>query len=299
MKRGVPGWVRPGMAAGLAGMLMLSACSTPTKTGLDAAALRMPPRSRYILKVTEVVDKQWHLYLQQRRNEAAFGGMEVGYWVNKLGKVEKMAVVGANKASPDLSRLTLNAIRDAKLPRMPADVVSSLTAKDEGCLKLTYKAYIPAPAKGGRRTALDAQLTAEERAALEPRVLWNQKHASSDLAYTQFLPGSKSIDLGKETPNALYGRLMMGAVLKKWHPYLRQSQHAAAGEMDVVFYVNAQGKVVSTQATNPKNCTPGLKELTLRAVRDAEIPPMPANVTRIAAGPNKGLLKGIFHARTH
>lgn len=288
-------WVRRcARVAGVAllpGLLcLLSACSTPpAKSGVGA--LKMPPRSRYILQVSELVDKQWHLYLKQRPTDAAFGGMEMGYWVNPKGKVVKMRMVGANGASPDLVRLTTNAIQDVDLPRMPADVVSTLTAKDEGVLKLIYKAYVP-PSKGGTGAALDARLTPAERDTRESRVQWNKEHVRT-LGYG---PDSKPLDL-KETPTNRYGKLVVGRVKRQWTLYLMQSKVPAVGVLDVVFYVNSQGKVENLEATPQKGCDPGLTALTVRAVRDAEIPPMPAEVRSALSGKNRGRLKILYHAR--
>lgn len=273
-------WVRLRLimiTALLAGML--SACGTPAKS--RAGALKMPPKSRYILKVSELVDKQWHLYLKQRPNDAAFGGMEVGYWVNPKGKVVKMRVMGANRASPDLVRLTMDAIEEVDLPRMPADVVSKLTPKDEGVLKLIYKAYVP-PSNGGRGCVQDA------------RVQWNKEHVMNQVGYVPYTEAEKLTGLGKETPASRYSKLVLGRVKRQWSLYIMQSRVSSAGGVDVVFSVNSQGKVESPKANPQKDCDPRLTELTLRAVRDAEIPPMPTEV-RSALAKNGGRINVIFH----
>ena len=258
---------------------MLSACGTPAKSGVGA--LKMPPQSRYILKVSALVDEQWHLYLKQRPNDAAFGGMEVGYWVNPKGKVVKMRVVGANRASPDLVRLTMDAIEEVDLPRMPADVVSSLTPKDEGVLKLIYKAYIP-PSKGGAGCAQDA------------RVQWNKENVMNQVGYVPYTEAEKLTGLRKETPTSRYAELVLGRVKRQWSLYVMQSKVSSAGGVDVVFGVNSQGKVEGPKANPQKDCDPRLTELTLRAVRDAEIPAMPAEV-RSALAKDGGRVNVIFH----
>lgn len=282
-----------GLAVVLGGLLC--ACAGPTKKS-GAVVAPFTAKTRYILKVNEVVEKQWRheLALTQGLPSAAFGGMEVGYWVNKKGKVEKMAVVGANKASPDLLRLTQSAIRKVKLPRMPADVARSLTAKDEGCLRLVYKAYISPPGQGGQQVA---GLSAAERAALETRVAWNKAHVTSQVGFVPYTEAEKITGLKKETPTSRYGKLVVGRVKRQWNIYLMQSQARASGELDAVFYINAQGKVERLEVITQKGCDPALKELTLRAVRDAEIPPMPAEVRRALSGANNERLKVIYHGR--
>ncbi len=283
------GWGVMVLMAGL-----LAACSAPEKGGV--AGMKMPPKTRYTLKVAELVDKQWRqdLALTQGRPYAAFGGMEVGYWVNKKGEVERMRVVGAKGASPDLLRLTQTAIRKVKLPRMPAEVARALTAKEEGCLRLVYKAYIPPPGKGGLQVA---GLTPAERAALETRVAWNKANVTNQVGFVPFTEPEKITGLKKVTPTDDYAKLVLGRVERQWTLYLLRSPVRAAGELDAIFYVNSQGKVAELTAMPQPGCDPALKELTLRAIRDAEIPPMPAEVRRALSGNNNGRLKAIFHAR--
>lgn len=283
------GWGVMVLMAGL-----LCACSAPEK-GM-VAGLKIPPKARYTLKVSELVDKQWRhdLAQTQGRPYAAFGGMEMGYWVNKKGKVERMRVVGAKGASPDLLSLTEGAIQKVKLPRMPAEVARALTAKEEGCLRLVYKAYIPPPGKSGLPVA---GLTAAERAALETRVAWNKAHVTNHVGFVPYTEAEKITGLKKETPTSRYAKLVVGRVERQWTLYLLQSQARASGELDAVFYVNAQGKVEGLEVITQKGCDPALKELTLRAVRDAEIPPMPAEVRRALSGANNGRLKVIYTGR--
>lgn len=275
---------------------MLTACSAPEKNVV--AGLKMPAKARYTLEVSQLVDKQWRhdLALTQGRPYAAFGGMEVGYWVNKKGEVERMRVVGAKGASPDLIRLTQTAIRKVKLPRMPGDVARSLTAKEEGCLRLVYKAYIPPPGQGGLQVA---GLSAAERAALEARVKWNKEHATNQVGFVPYTEPEKITGLNKETPTSRYGKLVIGRVKRQWYLNLVKRPYLPAGELDVVFSVNSAGKVVSPEATLPKGCDPRLKELLLITIQEAEIPPMPAEVRRALSGSRTGCLKFIFHGRNH
>ena len=82
-----------------------------------------------------------------------------------------------------------------------------------------------------------------------------------------------------ETPLGRYYRQVTGQVEKKWHVYLHlRRDGATAGYLQIVFYVNKKGKVESLRVVNDKESNPILTELTVRAIQDAEIPPMPADV---------------------
>jgi outer membrane biosynthesis protein TonB len=82
-----------------------------------------------------------------------------------------------------------------------------------------------------------------------------------------------------DTPLGRYYRQVTGQVEKKWHVYLHlRRDGATAGYLQIVFYVNKKGKVEGLRVVNSKESNPILTELTVRAIQDAEIPPMPANV---------------------
>lgn len=264
-----------GLAVVLAGLLC--ACAGPKKSG--ALAAHFTPKTRYILKVNEVVDKQWHLYLQQRKGDASFGWVEVGFMITPKGKVEKMRVMSTKGASPDMIRLSLNAVRDAKLPRMPADVISTLTASDKGCLTLYYRANIPPPTPDGRGAAPSANLTAKERAAWEARVQWSKEHLSTQGYHQIAAPGGGSRPKAAQTPTERYTDLALGKVDTKWNLYRKtRLKELKPGSLKVFFYLNKQGKVEELKVVDDKKSYPMLTETILQAIRDAEIPRMPADV---------------------
>ncbi|MBN8420021.1 MAG: hypothetical protein J0L73_13980 [Verrucomicrobia bacterium] len=82
-----------------------------------------------------------------------------------------------------------------------------------------------------------------------------------------------------DTPLGRYYRQVTGQVEKKWHVYLHlRRDGATAGYLQIVFYVNKKGKVEGLRVVNDKESNPVLTELTVRAIQDAEIPPMPPEV---------------------
>ena len=50
------------------------------------------------------------------------------------------------------------------------------------------------------------------------------------------------------------------------------------GSLEITFYVNKKGKVEDLKVVNDKESNPILTGFTIRAIRDAEIPPIPADV---------------------
>ncbi|WP_395748514.1 hypothetical protein [Prosthecobacter sp.] len=87
-----------------------------------------------------------------------------------------------------------------------------------------------------------------------------------------------SVD-AEETPKGRYIRQVTGQVEKKWHIYRTlRGDGVTYGSLKIVFYVNKKGKVESLRVVNDKESNPVLTAITLQAIKDAEIPPMPKEV---------------------
>jgi hypothetical protein len=81
------------------------------------------------------------------------------------------------------------------------------------------------------------------------------------------------------TPTGRYIRQVTGMVDKKWHHYcLLRRDGVTYGHLEISFYVNKKGKVEDLKVVNDKESNPILTGLTLRAIMDAEIPPIPKEV---------------------
>lgn len=99
-------------------------------------------KGRYIRQVTGQVEKKWHLYRHLRRDGVTFGSLEITFYVNKKGKVEGLRVVNDKESNPVLTGFTLQAIKDAEIPPIPADVLPSLPMNDQERLKVEYNVLI-------------------------------------------------------------------------------------------------------------------------------------------------------------
>jgi outer membrane biosynthesis protein TonB len=91
--------------------------------------------------------------------------------------------------------------------------------------------------------------------------------------------GQNAVDAEK-TPLGVYMRGVTGAVEKKWHVYRRLKQDAVTfGSLRVRFFVTRDGtpedlKIIS----DPRDADPRMADFTLRAIKDAEIPPIPEDL---------------------
>jgi len=56
--------------------------------------------------------------------------------------VESLQVVSAKESNPILTEFTLQAIKDAEIPPMPADVIPTLPMNDQERLKVEYNVLI-------------------------------------------------------------------------------------------------------------------------------------------------------------
>lgn len=79
------------------------------------------------------------------------------------------------------------------------------------------------------------------------------------------------------TPRGAYMRQVTGAVEQKWHQYVRLARDAVTfGRVRFRFYVDARGKPQDLQIlSDARDADPRMRDLTLRAILDAAIPPMP------------------------
>lgn len=100
------------------------------------------PKGRYIRQVTGQVEKKWHIYRHLRRDGVTYGSLRITFYVNKQGKIEDLRVVDDKESNPVLTGFTLQAIRDAEIPPIPADVLPSLPMNDQERLKVDYNVLI-------------------------------------------------------------------------------------------------------------------------------------------------------------
>lgn len=90
-------------------------------------------------------------------------------------------------------------------------------------------------------------------------------------------PGQDAVD-AEATPLGIYMRQVTGAVEKKWHLYVRLAKDSVSfGRVRFRFFVDRRGTPQDlTILSDARDADPRMRELTLRAILDAQIPPIPA-----------------------
>ncbi|MFZ2278327.1 MAG: hypothetical protein WAW39_11030 [Prosthecobacter sp.] len=300
-------WMRL-LGAGMLLVGMLSACSAPPKEGGVVEDAKETPKDRYGRRVNEVILKKWKIYSEQRPNETAYGSLKVDYYVSPKGQVERIHVRNNQDTDPILTRFTVKAIQDAKFPPIPADVIPLLKPEQEGCMGFVLSIHLPERTKGGSAAASSETLANAERAPEQREIRqkakmlmekrWGmppeiregnvRKVAQPGETKQPSSPPTKggSASGGTQTtvkltstPKERYTQRVTQAVEKKWRIYLKlQMEGVTYGSLKVNFYVNKQGKVEDPLVVDDKDSYRALTLLTLRAIKDAEIPPMPIDV---------------------
>ncbi len=92
-------------------------------------------------------------------------------------------------------------------------------------------------------------------------------------------PGANAVD-AEATPMGIYKRQVNDAVGKKWHLYVRLGKDAVNfGRVRFRFYVDKRGTPQDLKIlSDARDADPRMRELTLRAILDAEIPPIPPDL---------------------
>ena len=83
-----------------------------------------------------------------------------------------------------------------------------------------------------------------------------------------------------ETPMGKYMRSVTASVEKKWHLYRRQNADVVTfGNLKLRFFVTKDGKPVDMEVlSKPEDADVRMADFTLRAIKDAEIPPIPKDL---------------------
>ena len=284
---------------------MLSACSAPTQGGGEAGGkARETPQERYFDQVYELVGKKWKLYHSQSPNDRAYGSLKVLFYVSPEGRVEQIRVKNNEATDSVLTRFTVKAIQDAKLPPMPAEVSPLIKDEREPELGMEFGILIRLKPRAEGGSAASSGMLMEKRWGLPPardgrakrggvdevsvnltskesgvRQMEKQQPSSTPTKEGSASGGTQTKVKLTSTPKERYTQRVTQAVEKKWRIYLKlQMEGVTYGSLKVNFYVNKQGKVEDPLVVDDKDSYRALTLLTLRAIKDAEIPPMPVDV---------------------
>lgn len=91
--------------------------------------------------------------------------------------------------------------------------------------------------------------------------------------------GENAVDAAA-TPRGIYMKKVTGAVEQKWHRYVRLARDSVTfGRVRFRFYVDRRGTPQDLRIlSDAREADPRMREMTLRAILDADIPPIPAEL---------------------
>lgn len=136
----------------------LVACSMYEQGAVEQArqdlANSRSPKGRYIAQIRKEVREKWDRHINALRNSPqGYGSMVVEFYVTPKGKVEDLRIINKKNCTRTFATFTLQAIREAKLPPMPAEVAAALTEQDGGRLRLEYYPERAASESGVQKVA--------------------------------------------------------------------------------------------------------------------------------------------------
>lgn len=93
-----------------------------SRTGRSALDVEDSPLGRYQATISRAVELEWQRNCVRYRDFITPGYLTVRFFVDAKGKVRNVQFVGAMQTGQHQKGFTLNSIRDAAIPPMPADV---------------------------------------------------------------------------------------------------------------------------------------------------------------------------------
>jgi len=136
------------------------------------------------------------------------------------------------------------------------------------------------PPTQAKASPLPQMIDPVNRAATEPeKDSFSPLTRAGSVKGTVANKGDDALDL-ERTPFGGYVGHVFSALEKKWQVYrLLKKDAVTIGSMSVRFFVNKNGRVEDLKITSdPGNADPRFRELALRAIKDAELPPIPAEL---------------------
>lgn len=107
-----------------------------TRTGRSALNVEDSVLGRYHAAVSRAVEKEWQLNCVRNRDYITPGMLTMSFMLDAKGKVKEIRVIDALQVGAIPKGFTLNAINDAEIPAMPADLKKQLNGES---LELLYR----------------------------------------------------------------------------------------------------------------------------------------------------------------
>lgn len=101
---------------------------TLSNRGPSAVNAVRTARGEYTKAANTAIEKRWHLYRRQHLDFATFGNLRLKFMLVPEGGVRDLSIISQD-ANAVMADFTLRAIRDAKIPPMPADLRADLAGE--------------------------------------------------------------------------------------------------------------------------------------------------------------------------
>ncbi len=102
--------------------------------GKSAVSALGTPLGRYEKQVNDAIGMRWYMYIEQRADVVSTGTVKIHFFVDRSGKITEVHFTGG-KTNGALADVSLQAVTEAELEPIPADVVDTL---DAGRLEFEY-----------------------------------------------------------------------------------------------------------------------------------------------------------------
>lgn len=83
------------------------------------------PLGRYEKVMKDAIGSRWYAYMEQRKEMANVGTLQVHFFIDRTGRVKNLKVI-QNTSNETFANICLQAILEAKLPPIPDDLAASL-----------------------------------------------------------------------------------------------------------------------------------------------------------------------------
>lgn len=274
---------------------LLPACSAPTKEEVEAKKKWREGLEWYLNEVYGRVQKSWANELKQMPNDQAHGYVRVSIALSPNGRLEQIHVKNNKDTDPVLMKFTVKAIQAIKFPAMPAEILPWVNEYHDGHLIFPLMFGKRDQDKGGAAASRGQLSDAEIRKLMDKgrRKTSSMKDEEVQVSLTAQESGARrsqppaKADGGTQktpvkltqTPKERYIERVRQAVEKKWRQYSEMELAGITyGRLKAEFYVNKRGGVEGVKVVDDQQSYRELTLFTLRAIQDAEIPAMPADV---------------------
>lgn len=203
-----------------------------------ARAAAQTARAAYQTQTNKLLDAAWQAQLKDRREPVLPGKLVVRYQIRPDGKVENLQMVNDKAAGPGLKNITLQAFKEVRFPRMPAEVVPMLVAEGG----------VPAGRLGREYT-----FTVSPPKNLE------------------------AMKIDGKSALSLYADQVHKQLEQEWPRHMAEHP-AWGGLVRMSSFVRMDGKVVNVQVVDDAYASHSLSEGAVAFLRALRFPPMPAPV---------------------